>query len=462
MSDCRRDFIGLTSLCVSVAAALLTLTTWASAQVVAPAPPTPPAPAPAPRSPLVPTLPTAAAAPEMPRPARLSPQLMLNQAPLSSEQIGQIDAYVGGWAKILCQSTNQHEVAEARRQMLEPLRFPQLAPGVREALVKSMSSAIAGCANAEQPISRLNALIIGAELANASVFDLSAAGLTDNDPAIRYWAAKAAADVAEKTQNAFNEAQQKQLLASLKQAMSGESSDMILEQMARAIATLNIPEAQQALLDIVGERVAVFLAEPNQALRVDVKVLGDMQRRLALLDANGQNIEAPLRQLLTVTGKYAHAVAKMLQENRIGEEVRPHAIEMMNIADGVFAFGRDRLDATVPAGPPLATEATAGVQNGKFDLLLLNVWRWVGTPDSPGVLNQGRIAIPLTALALPAPAMRKPAAPQAQAPAPGAAPGAPATPTPPTPAPAPAPVTPAPAPAPSPAPTPAPAPAPTP
>lgn len=436
MSDCRCESTGLT---IPYTLALLTLcASIAVAQVLPPGTPR------APGTPGVPGSTTTPAAPAAPLgPPRLTQ--VLPKTTLTTEDTTAIDTFVNGWTRILCESTVPTEIAEARRQLIEPLRNPVTSNPVREAYIRSLSAAITGCANAEQSISRLNALIVSAELPNATVYALAAPGLVDPDPAIRYWSAKAVADVAGKApQGTFDDAQQKQLLASLTKGMGSESSDMILEQMARAIASLSIPEAQNQLLTVLGDRVALFLHQPNTALRVDVKLLSEMQRKLVNADAAGTNIEPQLRQLVTVVAKFAHAVAKMMTEGRVGPDVQPYAVEMMKLADEVFAYARNELDSSVNLGPPLAPLAEAN----KPTELMLNVLAWVGTADVPGALNQGRIAFTPADLALPAP--RAPQPPPAPKPEPQ-----PATQTA---TPAPAPATPAPAtPAPAPAPTPAPA-----
>jgi hypothetical protein len=320
------------------------------------------------------------------------PPTVLSADPLNEDQIKQVDAFVAAWMNVLSGASNPQAIADARQRLLDPIRSNLTSNSAKLALVQSTAAALKKATNVTDANARLNMLIVAAEIPDPVVVSMVSAGLKDANPAIRYWSAKALAEVGQtKVLSAEDE---QAALASLKAVMGDEKSDVALEQMVRAMGALSIPDARKELIHIIDQRVALFLTQPNEGVRIDRKALAQLQSDLTVNEANGQDIKAPLKQLLLATARYVHAVAQALVDDRVPPAVLPHALAMIDTGDEILRFAAPRLDPDAKLGPDLKTPA----KKAEYRLLLVNVLDWVGTSETQGVLNRGQIGIPAAEL----------------------------------------------------------------
>src|SRR5690606_26237777 len=97
------------------------------------------------------------------------------------------------------------------------------------------------------PVVRTNAMIVASHLTSSSVVPLIQSGMRDSVPAVRYWAAIAAANTASRL-----EAQDQQaLLRVLNTTWENETSMEVLGKVLVAMDALNIPEATSQLLAVL-------------------------------------------------------------------------------------------------------------------------------------------------------------------------------------------------------------------
>ncbi|MBI1368883.1 MAG: hypothetical protein GC162_09555 [Planctomycetes bacterium] len=324
----------------------------------------------------------------------LSDDILTAPGPLSPQQTEKIETYAKYWSDVLCRGESPDAIAEARDRLLGPFRAvaPPTSDVVKDALASAAAAMLNKCSSAKDPVVRMNALIVVAELPTSASDKLIIASLTDANQANRYWAAKSIAELsrfAQPGQSLFTQAQQDALLAAMKKAMPGETSDVVLEQMYRALGALTIVEAQDTLLDILDQRVAAASKQITGGLRADKQGLLNLYTRLVVQQAVGNNVAKPLHRLTAISGKYLLVVATALQAKKVDAELVPACLDVVDAVEEIFKYSLKTLDPAHAAGPELSAPA----KGGNFAALLLATLDWVGDKNKPGILSTSAIGI---------------------------------------------------------------------
>jgi len=333
---------------------------------------------------------------------RLSDDLLQNAGPLQQSVTNNIETYVEFWSDQLNTAESVKQVVEAREQLLEPIKRQspvQATEVIRDAIARAAAAMLEPAIESDKNYVRLNALIVLAQMPTGASAPVYVAGLQDDNRSIRYWAAKGIAEMsayAESGQSLFTQQQQTALLDELKKVMTAETSDMVLEQMYRALASMTIPEAQSALLDVLSERVKLHVKQVNPGLRADTKGLSNLYSRLLTQQAVGNNVDKPLRRLTAVAGQLIHVVAKAYQTGEVPQALQPVVLELTQVVQDVFTNVLTQFDPDHNPGPALV----APLKSGQGDVFLLNALDWAD-PEKPGILVSSKIGIPADQLRLP-------------------------------------------------------------
>lgn len=336
---------------------------------------------------------------------RLADAVVSNPGPLPQQAVDAIETYVKTWATQMLEAESDQAVVEARRQLLEPVQRQapvQTTDVVRDAIGRAAAAMLEPAIRSERELVRLNALIVLSQMPTGDSAPILTAGLIDDNRGIRYWAAKAIAEIgqfAQPGQSLFTAARQRGLLQALNKVMPTETSAMVLEQMYRALGSLTLPEAQKSLLDILAQRVRLHVQKVNPGLRADVKGINNLYSRLIVQQAVGNEVDQPLRRLIAVVAQYQLVVARGLQAGEVDPDLMPVCINLIEIVNDIFSNMLKHFDPSHAAGPSLIAPARAG----QYPVLLLNTLDWVGDPsqDKPGILTNSQIAIPMQQLRLP-------------------------------------------------------------
>ena len=312
----------------------------------------------------------------------------------------QIDKFVTETAKILNTGENERAIKDAREALADPGRNPVFSQAFKVYYPGKVVGELKGALSHAKPAVRMNALIVLDDMGSATVADQAIKALADKHAGCRYWAAKVLADVgsiggALAEQSIYSLNQQKSILAALKTAMTAEKQAQALEQMYRALSVLRLPEADDSMLEVLNKRLSLHAAGADESMRADLAGINGLKTKLVRADAEGKNVDAVVRNLAAVAGKYLLLVAQGLQGGAIGENLKPMALDVVNSCEQVFLeLAVKRFDPGM--NKPALTKAADA------NLLLLNTQDWVGDGAKPGLLSTSKIAIPAAQLKLPA------------------------------------------------------------
>ena len=217
-------------------------------------------------------------------------------------------------------------VSEAAQQLIDPLLGSPSAEFL-SVYRRMLGPRLSGAFQSDRDEVRLNVMVMVARLQDPALVDLVAEGLRDGNPAVRYWAGRAAAGVAKSLPD--DNSRQK-LVDALIQALVAERGHQVLPQLAQALLQLPGETAQIGLLEALNRRVPWHTEHPEASLSAQSRVLRDMGRGLAA----GPSI-APelLRKLALVSCRYMRLAAQNLDSGIVPPRLMPELKELLDYLD---------------------------------------------------------------------------------------------------------------------------------
>ena len=315
-----------------------------------------------------------------------------------------IDRYVQHWVAQMISGASASQIAEAKDKLSAMLEGSS-GKTFRDAYSTALGSALVPAAAHEQVQVRLSAMIAAAGASNGAVADVCNRGLADPNVGVRYQAAKAVADILERRVRAepspFNPTQQQALLATLRKSMSAEDSELVVQQMGRAISHLTIPAAFQESLAVLEQRLQWLRAHPQEVPRAAPEMLRNLRLQLVEREVMAQDVRQPLLDLTAVAGRYLRLLAERIAAGQVPPDAQAAWSDLIEIVESdVFKPAIEKFAPDAQGqGPSLSSRIRRG-QWGSSDLGA-DIAKWIGAGDRPGLLTSSALNIPMAKLALP-------------------------------------------------------------
>ncbi len=292
---------------------------------------------------------------------------------LSNVQRQHIDRYLNERVANLLDGT-LNEIVQARKDLIEPLTWAGSTEIFHLAYSSAASNRLAPAVNSDQPEVRLNAMIVVNSLNDPGTVFLIQKGLTDPNPAVRYWAGKAVNQIT--TRSELSEQEQRTLLESLASAMSKETSERVLQRLLVGLVGLNIPEAATELLDGLNSRIDLHAVNPSMPLQAEIDGLRTLFVKTVQANSNGQNIPVPtVRQMALVAYRYLTLSSALLDMDRPSQEAHLHHQNMIKLTDAILRWTAQQMPPQVPQ--PVTVKNELASQNWQLIRLRAEEWRRV-------------------------------------------------------------------------------------
>jgi hypothetical protein len=324
------------------------------------------------------------------------PETLTSAQALSGDQIEQLRGYVQENAGQLLNGSPAQS-ANARANLIEPLQREEASDDFVSAYSEEVAGALRDGLDREEPIVRLNTMVVTGQLSGAVGADLAAQAVGDESPAVRYWGAKAASRTVQGAGSSFTESQQATLLSALRQAIETEQSPFVLEQMYAALANLDIPEARAALINELERRAQQYFESGTfTGLRVELVGVQRLNTRTQFDIFRGELDRDAARQAVIVSAKYLQVIARAMENEAVPERLSEVLVERIDLIEQTLNWAIRLYNETAPSGRQLA----GPLRQGNTPLFLINLYEWVGTPEKPGLLTTSALNIPYEQLAL--------------------------------------------------------------
>lgn len=306
---------------------------------------------------------------------------------LSGEERQRVARYVTHWAGLLIASDDA-QVTEARQRLVEPLRSP-LGPSAEflESYVEPLAPALAQALGAEPWFSRLNAMIVVANMPPEPALALIRQGVADENPAVRYWAMKSVARIAER--HGWSQAEQGELLEVLTGLLRGEPTSLVVGQVMVSLVNLEARDAMGQTLEALNHRAAAHHAEPGRPLGPEHTGLEQLFVRLVAAD-EAEPRTHELRELARTSYRYMRLAARALDEGLVAESHAPAYRSIITLADRILREAHSNLNASqTPPG-----RVDSDVQSEAWAAVLVTADRWGAIlQESPFNFTVGELAL---------------------------------------------------------------------
>lgn len=340
-------------------------------------------------------------------PPRIPNELSFAGGTLNAQQLSTIDAYAVFWARQI-NSGSDDQVAEARNNLVEPISRQGISDPFRNAYSNAVVNQLLPAFVSDRIIVKMNIMIIAGQLADGRSLRLVSSGLVDPSPAVRYWAARGAANTAARPN--LSRADRGVLMNSLIGQMVNEGQEkevrvegtqQVLKQILLAIGELNLPEANEELLRGVNQRITLHMKIPALTIDPEHEAIKRLYIKAVQARTTGGAKEVPdtlVRQLGTVSFRYLLMSAAMLDQKRLADS--PFRIaeseQVIRTTDQVLRWVRETLGPQVPQPTPIDAELAAR----NHALIRLRVEEWRKALTTPPInLSAADLDVPLTGVA---------------------------------------------------------------
>lgn len=290
---------------------------------------------------------------------------IIADAPLSGAQRASIDEYVQYWIGPLSQ-TDESSIAQGRKQLIEPLALSN-SSHFQSYYSKAVAKAMMNVLGKAKPTSRLNGMIVISRLRDPSALDPAMKAIADDNPAIRYWAAKAIKQIIEHmntNSQTIPVADQQAVVKSIEKRMGNETAPPVLEQMLLVLAQMDSPAADVALIEALGQRATYHKANPGRAMFAEQAGLQRFFVKLVTRRAN--NGQAANNKLIIDMTKPALMLMKVaaaeLAAGNLSQKLADDHKAFVKISDQVLQWAVRELAPDTPRPAPVR------------DLLLMDNW----------------------------------------------------------------------------------------
>ncbi|MAE61451.1 MAG: hypothetical protein CMJ49_08865 [Planctomycetaceae bacterium] len=296
------------------------------------------------------------------QPAGITDHLIVEQGEFSSDEHALIRDYVGYWAGQMLGEPSAVKIASAREELLRPVRRARYvresaAEGnpirvaiFSETYAAQVANAISPGVSSDRMLCRLNTIIVAAELRSSFTTETIVTALGDKSAAVRLWAGKACEmAMHQRAANApppLGEAQQAQLHEELRRSIKAERSPWAREEMYGALGSLSIDAARADMFGLLERRVSEYywnVRRMGRSIRADAAGFKAMSGRLMFNwygpGADKRKLEADVRRLVILSGKYLQLMAKVAPESeKLPGEVHAVCMDMIGKIDDVLGW----------------------------------------------------------------------------------------------------------------------------
>ncbi len=309
---------------------------------------------------------------------RIPYDIVTTESALTADQRERIEAYVDLRLAWLLKGQSD-QVTQAREELIEPFGLVGASRIFTLAYSAAVSKRLINVIHSNDLLVRINTMIVAASLIDPGVVRLIEIGLTDDNPAMRYCAAKAVGDAdtvdVPGTRRELSRDNQQQLLAAMKKAAEAESSQQVLHRLLLGIVSLEVPEAAVYLMEQFNQRVAQYTTDPSLPVAPMTQVLRMMYINLIQASARGKELSKDVIDSVTrVAFRYQVASAAILNIGAPTAEIKRAHIEMIGLTDSILNWvAQTVLDEGSPR--PGSVKNELAIENWPGVMLETEDWR---------------------------------------------------------------------------------------
>ncbi|MGB0767498.1 MAG: HEAT repeat domain-containing protein [Phycisphaeraceae bacterium] len=230
-------------------------------------------------------------------------------------------------------------VSDARRKLLQLLNYETASPEFLDAFSKLITARMDQAVNHDDPLVRMNAMIILSEMVDDRSKPLIDSGLEDDSEAVQHWAMKAlgqrmrwwtrrgleagSATAARPFNTKVTDAIA-QIVKKLEQ--DPPPHPIVAGAGLESLIVVNTPAARTAVIDVLNNRVALHAANPDMSYAAERAAIEQFVGQLAL---STQRDFPSIKGLNRAMYRYAALVIEQARQGQMDEDQRINALSML-------------------------------------------------------------------------------------------------------------------------------------
>jgi len=238
------------------------------------------------------------------------PGSIVNASEMTDQRRQQVQQYIRTAYQNLTAKDDQ-AVTRGRSLLLEPVS-DRTSDAFINYYGQQLFQGLSQVMSQARPFVRLNAMIVAARFQQPAVLKLAQQGLTDEAPAVRYWAGKIVQNHAQQA-DGVPEAQREPLLKALSAAIDGEVDPIVVKAAMLALAAIPGGNADARLLSTLNNRVALHARNPRVGYVAEQDALQTLYSNVSQRVANNQGSDQAVRTLARIAFRYKALIAAQQQ-----------------------------------------------------------------------------------------------------------------------------------------------------
>ncbi len=323
-----------------------------------------------------------------------------------------IREYCAFWVDQMALAGDDHDVANARRKLVEPLKNATATAVFKAQYAPLCATTLQGKGlhRHEKMTVRMNTLIVAGRLPDGLGIDLAAGRLKDEQFAVRYWAAAALAQI---TTNKLPTDKVADVIDAVAGVVNAEPESLIRSQMYAALNNISnaaVYDDNQQITRAIALQIAALESWVERYAKSGLTEHIDAETR-ALPRLHGNIIfmwikdedamRKPVKDYARMTGKYAQLAARLLTPHS-DERVQVIGFNLVDHCQQAMVYAVRKFD---PAGWPetrKAPDMVAALTKSDFLMFEDAVYQWVGRESDglDGLLTTEKIGLPRASLML--------------------------------------------------------------
>lgn len=224
------------------------------------------------------------------------------------------------------ETADAEAIAEARERLLLPLNDLRAVPAFQAQYFRALAAALRNGLGDFTKIGRLNAMMLGSRIVDASAIQLLEVGADDEAPGVRYAAARSLLSALNNEAMGLRDAEKTRLIRKLGEAAGTETDGFVAGKLIEAIRAAEVDAQSEVLLTLFNDRVSIHAANPRLTYQPELTA---MQELFINGLADGFDRDAA-RTFIQAAARYIRLTTSQLADDSIPTGNQQAAINLAN------------------------------------------------------------------------------------------------------------------------------------
>ncbi|MEM8781781.1 MAG: hypothetical protein AAGE65_02905 [Planctomycetota bacterium] len=259
----------------------------------------------------------------------LSQAVLQKNGAWNADEARQVETFISAnLAAFADEDADAEEVAEARERLLVPLNDLRAEAAFQAQYFRAIAAALRNGLPTFTKIGRINAMMLGSRVVDASVVPMLETGIVDEAPGVRYAAARSMLVVLNNEALGIRDNEKARLIRVLGEAASVESNGFVAGKLIDAIRTAEVSGQRDILLSLFNARVPLHAADPGLTYQPELTAMQELF--ISGLGQPGGFGRDAARAFIQAAARYIRLTTAQIAADVLPAENRQPALNLAN------------------------------------------------------------------------------------------------------------------------------------